>query len=146
MRRNATLLIKHRDAIRGLVGRMRRLCSTAQRFTANDTKTELVAVGQETCLRWHPTLDVMCRGLAAVGNHGLSRCKSRCFQGHIPTFPPAYGKAGTISGQTSQRERANSAAKRGSSDALLPRLALLTSRAQMRLRPAAPGHCPKRRV
>src|SRR5215475_4259829 len=95
MRRNATLLIKHRDAIRCLMGCMHRLFSTAQRFTANDTKTELVTVGQETCLQWHSTLDVACRSLAAIGNHRLSRCKSRCFKGHIPAFPPSYGQAGT---------------------------------------------------
>src|SRR5262249_40580498 len=88
-------LIKHRDTIRGLVGRLCCLFSTAQHFTANDTKTELVAVGQETCLRWHPTLDIACRCLAAVGNHGLSRREGRRFQGHIPAFPPASAQAGT---------------------------------------------------
>src|SRR5262249_17634103 len=95
MRRNAALLIKHRDAIRSLAGSLGRLRNTAQPFTANDSKTELVAVGQEMRRRWPPTLDVACCGLAAVGNHGLSRGKSRCFQGHIPTFPPAYGQART---------------------------------------------------
>src|SRR4029453_17384949 len=95
MRRDATLLIKHRDAIRRLAGRLCRLCSTAQRFTADDTKTELMAVSQETCLWWYPTLNVAGRGLTAIGDHGLSRGKSRCFQGHVPALPPTYGQAGT---------------------------------------------------